>query len=237
ENPDPGPPVKFVPSHADDPKVLLGTAEEWVLYNNSLTLWGHRDLERFPQPGAYGGHRISYPIGRADGQKRFTEDPAFQITAKGNDHPFHIHINPAWVIRIDVPDENGVLHNILDRPRWMDTFPIPRNGGRVVFRTRFLDFTGTWVHHCHILLHEDNGMMQTMECTDDAARADYNPRRRVASHSMSGPEVDGIYPPPSLELMYRQSMCFVDPSPTTGQVYPGFELEVPTLEDAAPEAG
>ena len=231
-HPDPGPPIKFLPHHPDESKVLVGTAEEWALYNNSLSLWAHTDTERVPQPGQYNAHFESAPISRAEGQRRNAEDPSFGITARGNDHPFHIHINPMWVIRIDMPDENGVLHNVLPQPRWMDTVPIPRNGGRVVFRSRFLDFTGVWVHHCHLLLHEDNGMMQTMECTNDPARADWNPRRRVASHAMSGPDVDAIYPPPSLELMYRQSMSFVDPSPGTGQVYPGFELEVPAPREA-----
>lgn len=232
-NPDPGPPLKFLPHHPDQAKVLLGTAEEWALYNNSLSLWAHTDTEKVPQPGQYNAHYEAAPISRAEGQRRNAEDARFGITARGNDHPFHIHINPMWVIRIDMPDENGVLHNVLPQPRWMDTVPIPRNGGRVVFRSRFLDFTGVWVHHCHILLHEDNGMMQTVECTDDPARADWNPRRRVASHAMSGADVDALYPPPSLELMYRQSMCFVDPSPGNGQVYPGFELEVPAPREVA----
>jgi L-ascorbate oxidase len=30
-------------------------------------------------------------------------------------------------------------------------------------RTKFADFTGTYVLHCHILIHEDRGMMQMVE--------------------------------------------------------------------------
>ncbi len=170
-------------------------------------------------------------MSRAEGQRRFWEDPEFQITTKAADHPFHIHINPMWVLRIDVPDENGVLHNVLPEPRWMDTAPIPRNGGRVVFRTRFDHFVGTWVHHCHILLHEDMGMMQTLECVDDAESVNYRPRTRAASHSMTGAEVDAIYPPPSLDVMYGQTMRFVDPNEIGRQVYPGFDLGVPKLTE------
>ena len=152
------------------------------------------------------------------------------ISVKGNDHPFHIHINPIWVLRIDVPDENGNLHNVLPQPMWMDTVAIPRNGGRVVFRTRFDDFVGKWVNHCHVLLHEDNGMMQEVECTDDASRVNYRTRRRVASPSMPGEAVDSIYPKPSMDLMYRQNLSFVDMYEGELFEYPGFELKIPELD-------
>ncbi len=113
----------------------------------------------------------------------------------------------------------------------MDTVPLPRAGGRVVFRTRFLDSTGKWVNHCHILLHEDNGMMAEMECTDDAKEANCSPRERVAGFAMASSEVDHLYPRPSRELMYLQNLTFVDGNEDTGQVYPGFDLEVPEMED------
>jgi FtsP/CotA-like multicopper oxidase with cupredoxin domain len=41
---------------------------------------------------------------------------------------------------------------------WLDTVPVPA-AGTVRFRTRFTDFTGRYVMHCHILPHEDTGMM------------------------------------------------------------------------------
>ena len=151
------------------------------------------------------------------------------VSNKANDHPFHIHINPVWVLRIDRPDENGDLHNVLPEPVWMDTFAVPRNGGRVVFRTRFDDFVGKWVNHCHVLSHEDGGMMQSMECTADARKVNYKTRQKVASHKMSGAETDNIYPKPSLELMYRQTTTFVDPNEIGHQDFPGFEFEVPKL--------
>jgi hypothetical protein len=136
-----------------------------------------------------------------------------------------------WVLRIDVPDENGDLHNVLPEPCWMDTAPIPRNGGRVVFRSRFEDFTGVWINHCHVLAHEDNGMMQAVECTDDPARVNYKPRSQAATHGMSGAAVDEIYPKPSPEVMYRQNISFVDPSDIAPYEFPGFDFEVPVLED------
>jgi FtsP/CotA-like multicopper oxidase with cupredoxin domain len=230
-NPEPGPARKFAPHDPMRPKMLLDTAEEWVVYNCSQMLWVHSDLERFPQPGAYRTHYESFPIGRAEGQRRFAKDPEFRISSKAVDHPFHIHVNPMWVLRIDVPDENGDLHNILPEPMWMDTVAIPRNGGRVVFRSRFEDFTGLWINHCHILRHEDNGMMQIVECTDDPVAVNYKTRLASAEHHMSGKAVSDIYPPPSLDLMYRQNFSFIDPGELGYQEFPGFEWPVPKIRD------
>jgi FtsP/CotA-like multicopper oxidase with cupredoxin domain len=73
---------------------------------------------------------------------------------------------------------------------WWDVFPIPAgvqkqdaNGkflfdkdgwpildgppGHVKIRSRFVDFPGTYVLHCHILGHEDRGMMQLVKVMDN----------------------------------------------------------------------
>jgi hypothetical protein len=34
-------------------------------------------------------------------------------------------------------------------------------------RTHFADFAGKFVNHCHILAHEDRGMMQLIEVVDN----------------------------------------------------------------------
>ena len=39
--------------------------------------------------------------------------------------------------------------------------------GRFKMRTRFVDYTGAYVIHCHILIHEDRGMMQLIEVVPD----------------------------------------------------------------------
>jgi FtsP/CotA-like multicopper oxidase with cupredoxin domain len=227
-NPNPPMPQKFGHHDPHHPKTLVDTSEEWVLYNCSVSLWSHTDKEKFKQPGQYALHYRAYPLERAEGQARFAKEPEFQITTKGADHPFHIHINPCWVTRIEAPDQHGRLHNILSAPQWMDTVSIPR-GGRVIFRSRFDDYVGMWANHCHILMHEDHGMMQAVETVPRAEQANYRPRTRAASHTMSAGEVDAIYPPPSRELMYRQSLSFIDASPELGKVYPGFPLDPPTL--------
>ena len=44
-----------------------------------------------------------------------------------------------------------------------DTYLVPPNGGSITMRTRFLDFKGKFVYHCHILYHEDHSMMGVVE--------------------------------------------------------------------------
>jgi len=86
-------------------------------------------------------------------------------------HPFHIHVNPIYVVAV-----NGAPIE----PYWADTVALPFNDvnpgptpppptgpflpgagmSSVTFRTRFRHFTGRYVMHCHMLVHEDMGMMQ-----------------------------------------------------------------------------
>lgn len=71
-------------------------------------------------------------------------------------HPFHLHVVSFQLVAInDKP---------LDRVEIWDTFAIPPKvggtNGSITIRMRFLQFTGKSVFHCHILPHEDTGMMQ-----------------------------------------------------------------------------
>jgi len=77
------------------------------------------------------------------------------ITSRFANHPFHIHTNPFQVV--SMKDESG--HETVTMPFWKDTLLI-KQGWVVKVRTRYSDFTGTFVTHCHILDHEDRGMMQ-----------------------------------------------------------------------------
>jgi FtsP/CotA-like multicopper oxidase with cupredoxin domain len=40
---------------------------------------------------------------------------------------------------------------------------VERKGGTLTFRSRFIDFTGVYVMHCHMMNHEEMGMMATVE--------------------------------------------------------------------------
>jgi FtsP/CotA-like multicopper oxidase with cupredoxin domain len=66
------------------------------------------------------------------------------------DHPFHLHVWPMQVVTVG-SQTSGV-------PTWQDVVNVPARSSSTV-RIAFEDFTGTAVFHCHILDHEDNGMM------------------------------------------------------------------------------
>ena len=76
-------------------------------------------------------------------------------------HPFHIHVNPFQVDRTE-PDATGA---IVRRTAWKDTI-LAFKDTLPPLRTRYLRFTGKFVLHCHILQHEDQGMMQLVEIAD-----------------------------------------------------------------------
>jgi FtsP/CotA-like multicopper oxidase with cupredoxin domain len=76
------------------------------------------------------------------------------VNEHDNDHIFHIHTNPFQMVAI-----NGEK---LAKRDWRDTVVVPRNGS-VTFRSRFLDFSGRFVLHCHMMNHEELGMMQVVE--------------------------------------------------------------------------
>lgn len=80
------------------------------------------------------------------------------INEHKDDHVFHIHVNDFELTKV-----NGVP---LPKPIWLDTAILPRYGS-ITFRTRFEDFTGIFMMHCHMMNHEELGMMQTVEVTDD----------------------------------------------------------------------
>jgi len=81
-------------------------------------------------------------------------------------HPIHLHVNDAQVMSV-----NGIAQ---DARSWVDTIPIPSATkdaqghlipGEVVMRFKFRKFVGPYVFHCHILAHEDHGMMSVINVT------------------------------------------------------------------------
>lgn len=66
------------------------------------------------------------------------------------DHPIHLHV---WPMQLMTPSDADVAE-----PEWQDVVNIPANSS-VRVRIAFENVTGKTVYHCHILDHEDEGMM------------------------------------------------------------------------------
>jgi FtsP/CotA-like multicopper oxidase with cupredoxin domain len=149
--------------------VLLNTVEEWKVVN-----------ETFGPPIAHPFHIHINPF-----QVTEVFDPNETFTASGGATlPRYVTAPPAaagqclldpndpstWKPCVKQPSENLI---------WWDVFPIP--SGRVIkggpdgkttiaqipgyfrMRSRFVDYAGYYVLHCHILAHEDRGMMTIVE--------------------------------------------------------------------------
>ena len=72
----------------------------------------------------------------------------------GMDHTFHLHGFQFQVIeRAGEPEPH---------PRWKDLVNVPKRS-TVRFIVRFDRYPGKWMFHCHILDHEDAGMMGVLE--------------------------------------------------------------------------
>ncbi len=76
----------------------------------------------------------------------------------GEEHAFHIHQIHFLVMAINgVPLQTPVMQDTVLVPYWNGTLPYPS----VTVRMDFSDpeIAGTFVYHCHVLDHEDGGMM------------------------------------------------------------------------------
>lgn len=76
------------------------------------------------------------------------------VDPDGMVHPFHLHTNAFQVI-----SRNG---QPTPYRAWKDTVQVGQNE-TVRIRIPFRDFTGKMVYHCHVLDHEDLGMMGMVE--------------------------------------------------------------------------
>ena len=84
----------------------------------------------------------------------------------GMAHPFHVHGVQFHVIERQVlPELEAGWRSVRDGyvdDGWKDTVLL-MPGERVRLLLKFTDYTGTFMDHCHILEHEDMGMMGNFE--------------------------------------------------------------------------
>jgi FtsP/CotA-like multicopper oxidase with cupredoxin domain len=77
--------------------------------------------------------------------------------AGGMDHPFHLHVNHAQVLSISGGDP-AYASLYTQIPAWKDTIIVPKMG-TITILVPIMDYTGMTMFHCHIVEHEDIGMM------------------------------------------------------------------------------
>lgn len=140
------------------------------------------DIQANPNPkfmvanqlvGSPGYNPQSYDPGRTDRKLTLGTAEEWKLTSNGVGHPFHIHVNPFEIVSIVNNNNPGVDVSIPGsfdggdpqyvglKGVWKDTLWIKPNY-TVTVRTRYERYIGEFVLHCHILDHEDQGMMQNV---------------------------------------------------------------------------
>lgn len=109
-----------------------------ISQNNSMWTFNNK---------VYGMNRID-----ADVKLNATETWTFD-NRSGQDHPIHLHDINFQVLTVGrgAPPANV-------NQKWKETVNVPAWSSAKII-VKFVDFTGTYVFHCHILEHEDKGLM------------------------------------------------------------------------------
>ncbi len=85
-------------------------------------------------------------------------------------HPFHIHVNPFQVVAKGEKDTQGniIQWDVIPEAEriWHDTIAVEPNQPLKIWH-RFATYPGKFVLHCHILIHEDQGMMYSVVVDSD----------------------------------------------------------------------
>jgi len=103
-------------------------------------------------------------------QPRLNSVEEWAFTNYNNDsHPIHIHVNDFQVQKVVSPLDGtttGVqpfgIDNANTPPPEVDEEDNPLVPAELTLRSDFIEYSGTYVVHCHRLNHEDNGLMMTI---------------------------------------------------------------------------
>jgi len=125
----------------------------------------------FDEHNLRGRINFGYFPGVAMAQSYSGDDERWVISTYSQvSHPFHIHQGQFVVEKIEYYEDQGLTKLrkdlpqnpvINDVPRDIDTFAFPGRS-KAYIRLNASNFVGKFVMHCHLLLHEDSGMMVTV---------------------------------------------------------------------------
>jgi FtsP/CotA-like multicopper oxidase with cupredoxin domain len=146
----------------------LDTAEEWTIVNETsfqpIDHPFHIHVNPFQITEVFDPNQVIIPQSSTTAVFKYVFDAGATLL------PGQCYVNPfdksTWKPCDNTPGTERI---------WWDTFPIPSAraatgfndpqgkpiivAGHFKMRTRFVDFRGVFVMHCHILAHEDRGMM------------------------------------------------------------------------------
>jgi FtsP/CotA-like multicopper oxidase with cupredoxin domain len=115
-------------------------------------------------------------------QVNTTED--WVLTSSGEPHIYHIHVNPFEVMDVKFqgqsifgpdgkclipPDSKGLQNQYCNMLHVFKDTIFVQNDYEVHMRTKYERYIGEYVLHCHILDHEDGGMMANVLIVPDAS--------------------------------------------------------------------
>jgi blue copper oxidase len=108
-------------------------------------------------------------------------------------HPFHIHDVEFYILSI-----NGSAPSA-EQQGWKDVVLV-KSGETIKFIAKFDDFADSihpFMYHCHIALHEDEGMMAQFIVTDQSAAS-------IKEHSFADPDYN-VFPNPASDKIFITS--------------------------------
>lgn len=127
----------------------------------------------------------------------------WELSSNVASHPFHIHVNPFQVVKI--LNENGVDVSAIGssdkdgagnidsqyhgmKGVWKDTLFV-KQGYKIFVRSKYEKFEGDFVLHCHILDHEDQGMMETVRICGDQYDCNSEPPSHHSTMDMTASDM------------------------------------------------
>ena len=158
---------KFVPhaSFSEAAKdAMRGKKKEYATFNIAKVDGKTRFMvEGKPEDSPTPEMKYVYDPHRVDHTLVLGTEQIWELASKNGNHPFHIHVNPFQIIGITRTDGGTVAAQYKDLiGTWKDTLLVMQ-GHKIEIATRYQRYIGEYVLHCHILEHEDQGMMQNVK--------------------------------------------------------------------------
>lgn len=151
---------KFVPHQDITPTEITASNQKPVYIEFNLVIPTDGDPKI---PVQFLINNSAFQMGRIDQTLTLGAAQTWFLSSKSVNHPFHIHVNPFQIISIKSKSGKPLdpqYQNL--EGTWKDTLFV-NTDVIIETRTRYERYIGEYVLHCHILEHEDQGMMQSVE--------------------------------------------------------------------------